>query len=126
MASGNHPDRVAAALRAFRGNAQGFKHIRRRLKHHFIIVDDQNVDRIELHIVSLSVGHRYIYDDGKRRSFALLALALYRSAHQIDHLFRDGETEPGPLDTVHAAVRLAGKRLEHPFHELRTHTDTGV
>ena len=65
-----------------------------RIEH--ITIDDQDVHRLENHILPLPIRDGKIQRDGERRSLALLALTVDHAAHQIHHLFCDGKSESGP------------------------------
>ena len=122
----DHAERFQTAPRLLCRCAERFKRVKRRLKHDFIVIHDQNVNGIKPHIFPLPVGCGDIQNDGERCPFALLALTVNRSAKQIDHLFCNREAQPGPLNAVDTAVNLTGEGLIHGRHEFRAHADARI
>ena len=122
----DHAERLQSASRAVGCYAERLQCVDGGLQEDLVVIDDQDVHRLEHHILPLPIGNGKIQDYGEGRSFTLLALAVYAASHQIDHLLCDGQSEPGALNTVHPAVCLARKRLIHVCHKFRTHADAGI
>ena len=122
----DHSEGFQSAACLLHRSAERSKGINCSLEHDLIVINDQDINGFELHVVTLPVSNGDIKSDGEGRSLALFALTIYRSADQIDHLLGYGQTETGSLNAVNAAVHLTGERLVHAGHEFRTHSDARI
>ena len=126
MPLSGHLQRLQAAPGLVRTDPQRIQCVRRGLQQDRVVVREQDLDALDLHLLQLLFGHRQVQRDGEGRPLFHLALALDRPFHQVDHLPRDRQAQPGPLYAVDPAVRLPRKRLVHLFQELGAHAHPGV
>ena len=122
----DHTECFRSALCRLHGGTKRRKGISSRLKQDLVVVNNQNINRIKHHFITLSVGQGDIQHNSKGCPFPPFALTFNGSAEQIDHLLCNGQAKTGSLNTVDTAVCLTGEGLVHGRHEFRAHTDARI